>query len=238
MPEKYDLDVLMEEVTDEMDFEAVFGVCAKAFGEQTADGIWTAANPGWDTEEGKVAGAARMADRWRATKSAGHVHFVKASVTMDQSSQRHIVGVAIWVNASLDPKHGDVPAPLDFSDLHPEDPKTAKFCAQILGSMQRYRRQVLQEKLESDQKSVMVLDLCAVHPICQGRGVASKLVQWGLDEAKRLGDLEAITEASIMGRSVYKRLGFQEIVEIEYALDEEFKDRSQPSNVFLRTKPG
>lgn len=105
--------------------------------------------------------------------------------------------------------------------------------------MQTQRRQVLQEKAEprSAQKSVMILDLCAMDPEFQRRGIASKLVEWGLEEARRLGDVEAITEASRMGRSVYKRLGFQEIGEIRYEVDAEFRDRSLPSNVFLRTKP-
>jgi hypothetical protein len=58
----------------------------------------------------------------------------------------------------------------------------------------------------------------------------------GLEEAQRLGDIEAITEASRMGRSVYKRLGFHEVAEIEYEVDEEFNDQSMPSNVFLRTR--
>ncbi|KAL2844909.1 hypothetical protein BJX68DRAFT_269443 [Aspergillus pseudodeflectus] len=104
--------------------------------------------------------------------------------------------------------------------------------------MRRQRRRVLQEKTlpNSEQKSVMILDLCALDSDFQRRGIAAKLVPWGLEGAQRLGDIEAITEASRMGRSVYKLLGFKEVVAIEYEVDEEFNDRSMPSNFFLRTR--
>jgi len=222
----------IEEISDEGDFVSIFEVCSKAFGEQTADGIWTTLNPGWDTVDGKRAGAARMADDWRKTKSSGHKHYIKAS--LDQ----RIVGVAIWVNTSLVEGCGHLPDPHDYTKLYPNDPSTAKFLAQILGSLTKNRTEVLQSKArDSTQKSVMTLDLCAVDPAYQRRGIANQLVQWGLDEAKRLGDLEAVTEASVMGRSVYKKMGFYDMGEIEYVLDEEFRSWSQPSNVFLRTKP-
>lgn len=229
----------IEPITNPEDFYSVFEICAKAFGEQTADGIWTAMNPGWDTPEGKVQGAARMEARWHATKDARNTHFLKASVSTTEGSPR-IVGVAIWVHASLIPGQGDAPDPLDFTDLYPGDERMPRFLTQLIASMQVRRRQVLQEKAQqpdSSQKSVMTLDLCALDPQFQRRGIASKLVQWGLKEARRLGDIEAITEASRMGRSVYKRLGFQGVEEIQYEVDEEFRDRSLPSNVFLRTRP-
>ncbi|KLU91281.1 hypothetical protein MAPG_09802 [Magnaporthiopsis poae ATCC 64411] len=69
-------------------------------------------------------------------------------------------------------------------------------------------------------------------------GLARALVQWGLDEAQRRGGIECITEASSMGRKVYLQMGFrQEGGEMAYLVDDEFKDRKLPSNVFLRTRP-
>ncbi|KAL3446409.1 acyl-CoA N-acyltransferase [Aspergillus insuetus] len=229
-------DLTIGPITEANDFPTVFEICAKAFGEQTADGIWTTMNPGWETPEGKVQGAARMEARWRATRDAANTTFLKASLSAEGEESPRIVGVAIWIHASLTPGHGDAPEPLplDFSNIYPH----ARFLSQLIGSMQKQRRRVLQEKtlLNAEQKSVMILDLCALDPAFQRRGIAAKLVQWGLEEAQRLGNIEAITEASRMGRSVYKRLGFQEVAEIEYEIDDEFNDRSMPSNVFLRTR--
>ncbi|OTA69086.1 hypothetical protein K449DRAFT_460643 [Hypoxylon sp. EC38] len=77
--------------------------------------------------------------------------------------------------------------------------------------------------------------LCVVDPAYQRKGIASKLVQWDLDEAERRGGLEATTEASSMGRHVYGRLGFHgEGLDIEYYVDSEFIPRERPSNVFMR----
>lgn len=82
----------------------------------------------------------------------------------------------------------------------------------------------------------MALDMCAVDPVYQRKGIARELVQWGLDEARRRGGLEAITEASSMGRHVYEKMGFQaEGPDIEYAVDSEFESRKRPSNIFMRT---
>lgn len=80
-----------------------------------------------------------------------------------------------------------------------------------------------------------MLDLCAVDPAFQRRGVASRLVEWGLQEAQRRGGLECLTEASVMGRLAYERLGFRPEGEIEYKVDEEFRTRSMPSNLYMRT---
>jgi GNAT superfamily N-acetyltransferase len=84
---------------------------------------------------------------------------------------------------------------------------------------------------------VLVLDLCAVDPAHQRKGIARALVQWGLDEAKRRGDLELILEASSMGRHVYAQMGFEaQGSDIDYLVDEEFASRSRPANLFMRRR--
>ena len=77
-------------------------------------------------------------------------------------------------------------------------------------------------------------------PAFQRRGIAGKLTKWGLKEAERRGGLEAVLEAvleaSAMGRPVYERLGFKvEGTEIPYNVDEEFAGRDMPASVFMRT---
>ncbi|KAJ6568785.1 hypothetical protein B0H19DRAFT_1133946 [Mycena capillaripes] len=179
----------------------------------------------WDTPEGVARGARELADRWTASREKADTQFLKATLA-GPGEERIIIGMAIWVHASLVPGHGEAIRPADFTYLHPDNEPE-----------ERYLRQLLEEKArpESPQKSAMVLDLLAVDPAFQRRGAASQLVQWGLDEAQRRGGLEAITEASKMGRLVYKQLGFREVQGIEYKVDEEFKERERPSNVFMRT---
>lgn len=51
------------------------------------------------------------------------------------------------------------------------------------------------------------LDFPAVHPKNQGKGIATALVQSGIQEAKKLG-LDIFVTAFESGVRVYKRLGF------------------------------
>jgi GNAT superfamily N-acetyltransferase len=230
----------IELITNADDFEPAFDSICNAFGHQTADAIWIGMHPLWDTPDGKSKGAARMADRWRSSREAGNTLFLKATFPDPNDGNRdRIVGLAIWVQASLVPGCGEAPGDMGLAALYPDDEREQRYLQQALGSLHKRRLETLHEKArpESVQKSAMVLDLCGVDPAFQGKGIAKKLVQWGLDEAQRRGDIEAITEASVMGRRVYTRMGFREVEEIEYHVDDEFKGRSLPSNVFLRTKP-
>ncbi|KAG4435601.1 hypothetical protein IFR05_008910 [Cadophora sp. M221] len=243
--------VRIQPITDPEDFLRCFVIAGSAFGTQTADGIWTAFNPVLtrDTPEGKISGAARMQSRWasRSFNSAGNpnVVFLKATVPDPSGSGGSegevIAGLAIWVQASTMEEHGDVPGTdlvksLELDTLYPGDKSPQKFICQVMKSLTKQRREVMKEAATCDPPAILALDLCAVDPAFQRRGIAAELVKWGLDEAKRRGGLEAVTEASKKGRGVYAKLGFeQEGDEIEYALDDEFKDRVMPSNIFMRT---
>ncbi|KAL3477637.1 acyl-CoA N-acyltransferase [Aspergillus californicus] len=52
------------------------------------------------------------------------------------------------------------------------------------------------------------LDALYVHPDYQRRGVARGLLEWGIAEAERLG-LPVYLEATVAGRPVYERSGFE-----------------------------
>jgi GNAT superfamily N-acetyltransferase len=233
-------DLRIEVITDASDFGPAYECVLNAFGHQINDGIWGAMNPGWDTPEGKAKNTADFRDRWQATKDAGNTIFLKASLPdPDAQGARRIAGVAIWVNASAVPGEGEAPGDMDVATVYPGDEREQRYLGQLVGSLHKKRHEVIEQKARPDskQKSVMVLDMCVTDPAFQRRGIARNLVQWGLDEAKRRGDLEAMTEASIMGRHVYRQLGFREVEEIIYEVDEEFKNRPMPSNIFMRTGP-
>ncbi|KAH8194378.1 hypothetical protein TruAng_011461 [Truncatella angustata] len=233
-------DLRIEVITDGADFEPAHACIGKCFGDQTSDGVWILMSPGWDTTEGNKRLAARLRDRWQETQQNNNTIFLKATLPdPDAQGARRIVGVAIWVNASKIPGEGEVPGEVDYAALYPEDEGKQRFLKQAMASLHKQRYQVLEEKArpESKQKSIMVLDLCVTDPAYQRRGIARRLVQWGLDEAKRRGDLEATTEGSAMGRHVYRQLGFQGVSDIVWEVDDEFKNYSLPPNLFMRTRP-
>ncbi|KAL4999401.1 hypothetical protein BDV10DRAFT_200658 [Aspergillus recurvatus] len=226
-------------ITSPTDFAPFFNVSASAFGSQVRDGIWIAMNPKWDTPEGKEHAISRLDGRWSSvtTDRNGDPNtvFLKATTT-SASGEEVIAGVAIWVQASMVPGYGDIPVGIDAEAIYPGNPVEQRYLRQLDHSLHKRRVEVVKEIASSPSPAVMVLDLCVVDPAFQRQGVASKLVQWGLDEAKRRGGLEAVLEASSMGRHVYRQLGFwQDGGECEYDVDEEFRDRERPSNIFMRT---
>lgn len=244
--QKHDPKLRVELIERPEDINQAFDCVCEAFGRQAQDGIFLAMNPGWETPQGKELGAARMLARWRATTKdkdgQPNAMFLKATLPdSEQKGERIIAGFAIWVQASNVQGYGDRPLEdlrktMDLEALYPGNKPEQRYLCQVMASLHRRRIEIIKEKATAVPPTVMALDMCAVDPVYQRKGIARELVQWGLDEARRRGGLEAITEASSMGRHVYEKMGFQaEGPDIEYAVDSEFESRKRPSNIFMRT---
>lgn len=242
-----DMGLGIELIEQAHDIIQAFNCVCEAFGGQVEDGIWIAMNPEWNTQEGKNRGAARMVDRWRRTTTDNNGNpntmFLKATLPDPQeASKRTIVGLAIWIQASNIQGHGDpqievLETSSDLKSLYPGDESERRYLSQVISSLHSRRREVIEEAEASMPPALFALDLCAVDPAYQGRGIAKRLVQWGLAEALRRGNLEAVTEASSMGRHVYEKMGFKpEGLDMEYLVDEEFALRQRPANIFMRTR--
>ncbi|KAJ5088573.1 hypothetical protein N7456_012189 [Penicillium angulare] len=237
----------IESIDNAEDIIQAFDCVCEAFGRQVRDGVFMILYPGWETPEGRMRGAARMVSRWQSTTKNNNGNpntvFLKATLPCtEQPGQRAIAGFAIWVQASNvegygDPvtKREDLATALNLEDLFPGNEPEQRYICQTLSSLQKCRTEVVKEKATAVPPAVMILDMCAVDPAHQRKGIARALVQWGLDEAKRRGNLECLTEGSAMGRHVYAQMGFKPQCDIEYAVDNEFLARSRPSNVFMRT---
>ncbi|KAF7547473.1 hypothetical protein G7046_g8988 [Stylonectria norvegica] len=238
--------LVVEPIDNAQDVSKGCEIVRNTFGRQTHDGVWIAFNPGWDTPEGAVAGDSRNVERWSSTTRDrnGNANTVYLKATLpdpQQEGERVVVGLAIWVQLSMVGGYGDVPAEdlskvMDLEARYPGNEAEQRYICQLDRSLHGPRIKAIKEKATSSLPAAMVLDLCVVDPNFQRRGIAKQLVQWGLDEAQRRGGLEALTEASSMGRHVYLQLGFhQDGPEIEYAVDDEFAARDLPSNIFMRT---
>ena len=64
----------------------------------------------------------------------------------------------------------------------------------------------------------IVLDILAVLPEYQGKGIGSKLLQWGTEQADAR-NARIYVEASIEGYPLYRKYGWHEVdrLEIDYA---------------------
>ncbi|KAH2927247.1 hypothetical protein KXW73_008785 [Aspergillus fumigatus] len=63
-------------------------------------------------------------------------------------------------------------------------------------------------------RAATILQVLAVHPDYQGRGIGTRLLMVGVEEVRRLG-LPAWLEASEAGYSVYRRCGFHDAERME-----------------------
>lgn len=238
-------DVVISPFETEKDFKQAQYCLSEAFGRQAKDSVWMLMNPGWDTEEGQAKHAKSLMEKWQSitTNKDGLPNAIYLKATLpdpDQPGERRVVGMAIWRQLSFVEGYGD-PFSDDMSaSLNNFDETKRRFATQMFRSLWKRRIAYMHEVRESGRNppAIFTLDICAVDPAYQRRGIAAKLVEVGLTEAKKRGDLECTTEGSAMGRMVYQRLGFKDegTGDIQYEVDEEFKTWDKPANLFLRTR--
>lgn len=238
-------DIVIEIIDNEQDFATAFAIISKCFGRQTNDLFWKAMNPGWDTHDGAAAGTDRMVKRWQtiSVNRSGEPNTVHLKATVPDPKnpgKRVMAGIAIWAQLSMVDGMGDKPSTdvstaVDLNELYPGNETEQRFLRQGFASFVSQRVKTLEEKATTSSPATFSLDLCVVDPDFQRRGIANKLVEWGLEEAKDRGGLESTTEGSAMGRLVYQKLGFKPVKEVDYVVDPDFKDRKLPSNLFMRT---
>jgi GNAT superfamily N-acetyltransferase len=243
-------DISVSPVTTEDHFQDLFAVTAAAFGGQTNDAFWTSIYPGWDTTEGAARGAERMKTGWRNTQhdkdGRPYTVMLQASIPTPDEQGRRIVGVAIWCQYSVVEGHGVKPIDgtidqvrekLGLTQLYPDDEDKQRYVARGWQCLTADRNRAIQEASTREIPATFVLDILAVHPDAQKRGIAGRLAGWGLEEAHRRGGLECTTEGSKMGRSVYAKLGMRPVKQIEWDMGDTQKEgyRDMPDNVFMST---
>lgn len=238
-------EIIIAPVENEQDIRQANYCVSEAFGRQAKDAIWILMNPGWDNKEDQSDHAEGMIKRWKSgtTNKDGRPNKIYLKATLpdpEHQGQRRVVGMAIWQQFSEVEGYGDKFDGDMAQALAKLDEKNKRFADQMFKSLWKRRIAYIKEISQQKDRSppaIFTLDLCAVDPEYQRRGIAGKLVQWGLEEAKKRGNLECTTEGSAMGRAVYRRLGFKDEGEgdIVFEVDDEFKDWHKPPNVFLRT---
>ncbi|KAJ5355141.1 uncharacterized protein N7496_012353 [Penicillium cataractarum] len=117
----------------------------------------------------------------------------------DPSNPDVVTAFAKWIRpssgSSADPDRHEEPA------VWPES-SDGELCDRFFGTMDGHHKDVMEGRPH------YYLELLGVHPSYQGRGLASKLLRWGLTHADEEG-VEVYLSSSPDGRPLYERYGFQ-----------------------------
>ncbi|RHZ47810.1 GNAT family N-acetyltransferase [Aspergillus thermomutatus] len=127
----------------------------------------------------------------------------KAVLKMIDSADGAIVAFAVW----------QLPGqPSPEGETHPGDAYPAssdrELCALFFGGMAEMRRRIMCGRPH------YYLEMLGTHPAYHGRGLASRLLRWGLERAEEAG-LETYLSSSPAGRPLYEKYGFRLVEERE-----------------------
>ncbi|CAI7593773.1 unnamed protein product [Penicillium manginii] len=136
-----------------------------------------------------------------------HKHEILLKVT-DPSNADAVAAFAKWIRpiASTDSAAGANA----HQDRHENPVSTRwpassdeKLCEMFFGTMAKHHEELMEGRPH------YYLELLGVHPSYQGRGLASKLLKWGLARADEEG-VEVYLSSSPEGKPLYDKNGFQE----------------------------
>ncbi|KAJ5404299.1 hypothetical protein N7509_004170 [Penicillium cosmopolitanum] len=138
-----------------------------------------------------------------------HQHEILLKVT-DPSNAEVVAAFAKWI---LPIVSADLAAGADANadqDRHEHSAATkwpassdAKLCDMFFGTMEKHHEEIM------DGRPHYYLEILGVHPSYQGRGLASKLLKWGLARADEEG-VEVYLSSSPEGKPLYDKNGFEE----------------------------
>lgn len=130
---------------------------------------------------------------------------------VDPDRPSSIAAWASWVAPQkLDPDGGDKKIVADGADQN-ERPKCAD---QVVLDVQYKYMKESRERVFGESKDFWYLASLSCHPDYQRKGLGAALVQWGLEQAEKDG-VPVYLEATPMGAFLYKKLGFEEVDEVD-----------------------
>ena len=80
--------------------------------------------------------------------------------------------------------------------------------------------------------NIVSLDILAIDPQYQRKGVGSALVEWGVEKADTM-KVEAVVESSVFGKGLYEKHGFEFVKDVRLEVPERFGDRDMRGFAWL-----
>lgn len=210
--------VVIVQDAEDADMQEIFTVGSRAFDRN--EPFWDATFLEHWTEQGRVAGGKRFLEFKHA---APYAHYIKA---VDTETGR-IAGFARWL---VYKNHvPETPGP-DVGQHWPTEEDKDWFYYYLTEFIKTRH-----DHIEKTGGNCVSLDICAVDPDHQRKGVGGKLVEWGTKKADSLG-LEAVVESSIYGRGLYEKHGFVFQRQVTLPVSEKYPGREMNTFAWL-TRP-
>ncbi|PWN34530.1 uncharacterized protein FA14DRAFT_31378 [Meira miltonrushii] len=224
--------VKITKVESEEEIERCFEVMSLAFGKDKP--MFNSMYPEHDTTEGRRNGTNRLREMWQSKRDDVDFHYLKATIA------NQIAGFAIWTIMTPTKNLESEKAEEEFNlkAMYPDQPLAQEWLRQIWPIYITQRRDVVLADSQDD-RPVIALELCAVRPDMQRKGVGVLLSSWGVQYGKENGIREAVLEASIAGVGCYTKAGFAHQSPIDFGpVDRSLTQvRNFPTIVFMRTGP-
>lgn len=207
------------------DMPQLFTIASRAFAGN--EPYWDAVFPRNTTEQGQRAGGEVFLNTKQNSMllhakrclliMIDAAHFIKAVDT----AKNEIVGFTCWYLY----KSADVPSQKELTQGSLYQTKDeAEYAAAMMSSFYQTRH----AELRAAKGSLVCLDICAVDPNHQKKGIGGKLVDWGVQKATEMG-VDAVVESSIQGRGLYQKHGFIFVREVEVDAGDHFSDHPKAS---------
>lgn len=201
------MEITISDARDE-DMYRLFEIASMAFG--TSQPFWNATWPDHLTHAGREAGARRFRD---TKNSDSYAIYMKA---IDNASGK-IVGVGKWsifIDHMPDPPHSK-------ESNSEENDDEAKDYQQYLATQFFAERR---DAIAMSRGNIVCIDLLAVDPSYQRRGIASALIARATEKADELG-LQSVVESSAAGQGVYEKYGFILIKKVQIQVPPKWSHR-------------
>lgn len=201
------------------DMRRIFTIASDAF--NVNEHFWDVMYPKHLTEGGRDAGGERFL---KLKNSDPNTTFIKAV----ESSSGEIVGFAKWniyANNTLPDSASIKGHENNYWSDAPEELAYARHLMEVFGTERN-------KAIQDSKGNIVSLDILAVDPKHQRKGVGHVLVKWGIDKADAM-DVDAVVESSVFGKGLYEKNGFVFLKDVELEVPEQWEQRPKAKFAWL-----
>lgn len=186
------------------DYPRIFEVSSRSFDRN--EHLWDVLYP----EHWTPAGRAKGAERMRETNATDKFTTYLKAVEVETGT---IVGMAKWnvFDHEMPPDPADQSETQQVKQNHWHSEDEQQYAEAMIAKFVERRNAAL----KASNGHLVGLDILAIDPDHQRKGVGGALVAWGTKKADEMG-CEAVVESSVPGRGLYEKNGFVWLEDVSF----------------------